>query len=98
MSATITDRKFKSCNNCTNCTKKGKRINCSVAGDGFLGTGLDPNFATICDDFNPIRFPKPPKYIYADYEDGTWAFYWTKREQRSNRPDLKPIKLKVVEA
>lgn len=42
--------------------------------------------------------PKPPEFIYADYADRRWAFYGSLKAQRSNRPDLKPIKLKVVEA
>lgn len=36
--------------------------------------------------------------VWADYDPAAprgskWAFYTTKAEQRSNRPDLKPIKL-----
>lgn len=42
-----------------------------------------------------IRHPKPPKFIWADFADRQWAFYTSRRDQRSNRPDLKPIRLKV---
>ena len=47
------------------------------------------------------KTPKPPKHIWADYDgsypkDSRWTFYGTRAAQRSNRPDLKPIKLKVV--
>lgn len=36
--------------------------------------------------------------LWADYDAAAprgskWAFYTTKAEQRSNRPDLKPLKL-----
>lgn len=41
------------------------------------------------------RQPKPPKFIWADYADRQWAFYRSRRDQRSNRPDLKPVRLKV---
>jgi hypothetical protein len=49
------------------------------------------------------KTPKPPKVIWADYDPtypkvSKWGFYVTKNDQRRNRPDLKPIKLKVVEA
>ena len=41
-----------------------------------------------------------PEYIWADYDQSAersvrWAFYRTKAEQRGNRPDLNPIKLRV---
>lgn len=44
---------------------------------------------------------KTPKHIWADFDphaerDARWAFYRTKKDQRGNRPDLKPIKLQVV--
>lgn len=45
-----------------------------------------------------LKGPNPPEFIYADYADRKWAFYGSLKAQRSNRPDLKPIKLKVVEA
>lgn len=44
------------------------------------------------------RQPKPPEFIWADYADRKWAFYSSKRGQRSNRPDLEPIKFKIVPA
>lgn len=47
------------------------------------------------------RRPKPPAYVWADYDPtmlGTarWAFYNTRADQRANRPDLEPIRLRVV--
>jgi len=47
------------------------------------------------------KSPKLPKRIWADYDptypaSGRWSFYRAKADQRSNRPDLKPICLKVV--
>ena len=44
---------------------------------------------------------KPPKYIWADCDPEAprsvrWAFYNTLADQRGNRPDLKPIKLRIV--
>lgn len=43
---------------------------------------------------------QPPEYIWADYDpyvpkSSRWAFYRSKADQRSNIPDLKPIKLRV---
>lgn len=43
----------------------------------------------------------PPKYIWADCDPAApkpirWAFYRTKSDQRGNRPDLDPIRLRVV--
>jgi hypothetical protein len=43
---------------------------------------------------------KHPKTVWADYDPhqkraDRWAYYTTKAEQRSNRPDLQPIKLSV---
>lgn len=48
-----------------------------------------------------IKRQKPPRYIWADCDPDAprgsrWAFYNTLEDQRSNRPDLKPIKLRVV--
>jgi hypothetical protein len=45
--------------------------------------------------------PRLPKRIWADCDpdqpaSNRWAFYRTKADQRSNRPDLKPIPLRVV--
>lgn len=47
------------------------------------------------------RNPKLPKYIWADCDPDAprsvrWAFYNTLADQRGNRPDLKPIKLRIV--
>ncbi len=47
------------------------------------------------------KTPKPPRHVWADYDPGfppgdRWAFYKSKADQRSNRPELKPIKLVVV--
>lgn len=47
------------------------------------------------------RNPKPPAYIWADCDPDAprsvrWAFYNTLADQRGNRPDLKPIKLRIV--
>jgi hypothetical protein len=47
------------------------------------------------------RNSKPPAYIWADCDPDAprsvrWAFYNTLADQRSNRPDLKPIKLRIV--
>ena len=47
--------------------------------------------------------PKLPKQIWADYDPDyqpnlRWSFYRTKDEQRGNRPDLKPIRLRVRRA
>jgi hypothetical protein len=44
-----------------------------------------------------------PKFIWADYDKSAersvrWSFYRTRAEQRGNRPDLKPIKLRVSPA
>jgi hypothetical protein len=44
---------------------------------------------------------KTPKFIWADFDPhaergARWAFYNTKKEQRGIRPDLKPIKLQVI--
>lgn len=44
---------------------------------------------------------QPPKYIWADYDPHAprsvrWAFYNTLADQMGNRPDLKPIKLRIV--
>lgn len=44
------------------------------------------------------RHPKLPKFIWADYADRQWAFYTFKRDQRSNRPDLKPIRVRIERA
>lgn len=49
------------------------------------------------------KTPKPPKHIWADYnpyypKSCRWTFYQTKADQRHFSPELKPIKLKVVEA
>lgn len=46
----------------------------------------------------PLR---PPRYIWADFDPHAercvrWAFYHTKAEQRDNRPDLQPIKLRIA--
>jgi hypothetical protein len=46
------------------------------------------------------KTPKPPMFIWADYDgkyprNSRWSFYATKADQRSNRPDLKPIKLTI---
>lgn len=43
----------------------------------------------------------PPKYVWADCDpdaprDVRWALYRTLADQRSNRPDLKAIKLRIV--
>lgn len=43
---------------------------------------------------------KTPKHIYADYDPNykggeRWQFYATKAEQRENRPDLKPFKVRL---
>ena len=46
----------------------------------------------------PRRGPKLPTFIYADYADRQWAFYTSKRDQRSNRPDLKPIRVRIERA
>lgn len=42
-----------------------------------------------------------PRIVWADFDPHAarsvrWAFYNTKAEQRDNRPDLRPIKLRVV--
>lgn len=47
--------------------------------------------------------PKLPPFIYADYDPIApravrWSFYNTKSEQRSNRPDLKAIKVRLARA
>lgn len=44
---------------------------------------------------------QPPKYIWADCDPEAprsvrLAFYNTLDDQRGNRPDLKPIKLRIV--
>ena len=55
---------------------------------------------------------KPPKFIWADFDPGRieryksldlphppsvrWKFYNTKAQQRFERPDLRPLKLRVV--
>ena len=42
---------------------------------------------------------KHPKYVWADYDKKSalkWAFYNSKADQQGNRPDLKPIKFKLV--
>ena len=44
--------------------------------------------------------PKLPNIIWADFDPEyppnlRWSFYRSKSEQRSNRPDLEPIKLRV---
>ena len=44
---------------------------------------------------------KPPKYVWADCDPDAprsvrWVFYNTLAEQRGTRPDLKPIKLRIV--
>lgn len=44
------------------------------------------------------RHPEPPKFIWADYADRQWAFYTSKRDQRRNRPDLKPIRVRIERA
>ena len=41
-----------------------------------------------------------PEYIWADCDPSAplsvrWAFYWSKADQRGNRPDLQPIRLRV---
>lgn len=46
---------------------------------------------------------KVPRHIWADYDPHAhrsvrWAYYHTKAEQRENRPDLRPIKLRIVRA
>ena len=47
------------------------------------------------------RLPKRlPRHVWADWDPTApaniaWAFYRTKAEQRSNRPDLRPIRLEV---
>jgi hypothetical protein len=50
-----------------------------------------------------MKTKNPPAFIWADYDPHAnrtvrWAFYNTKADQRSNRPDLKPIKLAVRRA
>lgn len=48
--------------------------------------------------------PKLPPHIWADYDphaghaSARWAFYTSKADQRSNRPDLQPLKIKVTYA
>lgn len=47
------------------------------------------------------KTPKPPKHIWADYDasypkDSRWTFYRAKADQRANRPDLKPIKFRLI--
>ena len=44
---------------------------------------------------------QPPKYIWADCDPHAprsvrWVFYNTLADQMGNRPDLKPIKLRIV--
>lgn len=44
--------------------------------------------------------PSPPKFIWSDYDPmcskgNRWAYYQTWEDQRANRPDLKPIRLRV---
>lgn len=48
----------------------------------------------------PLGSAVLPKYIWADCDPDAprsvrWAFYNTLSDQRGNRPDLQPIKLKV---
>lgn len=47
--------------------------------------------------------PKLPKQIWADFDPSyephlRWSFYRSKADQRGNRPDLKPIRLRVTRA
>lgn len=42
-----------------------------------------------------------PEYVWADFDpdyppSARWCVYRTKADQRSNRPDLKPIRLRVL--
>lgn len=44
---------------------------------------------------------KLPRFIWADFDPHAersvrWVFYRTKAEQRDNRPDLQPIKLRIA--
>lgn len=41
------------------------------------------------------KHPSPPRHVWADYADGKWAFYSSRKEQRSNRPDLHCHKFKL---
>lgn len=46
------------------------------------------------------KLPKPPKFIWADFDPEAakavrWVFYTTRADQRSNRPDLEPIKVRI---
>ncbi len=48
------------------------------------------------------KTPKPPKFIWADYDPSyprelRWQVYTRKQDQRSTRPELKPIKLRVMQ-
>lgn len=43
----------------------------------------------------------PPTHIWADCDlsmpkSVRWAFYYSKADQRMSRPDLEPIKLRIV--
>jgi hypothetical protein len=43
----------------------------------------------------PVTMKKMPRFIWADYADGQWAFYTSRREKESNRPDLRGYKIKI---
>jgi len=49
------------------------------------------------------NLPSLPSHMWADFDPDApgskrWAFYRTKADQRSNRPDLPPIRVRVVHA
>ena len=56
---------------------------------------------TLSDTAMKSAKTKPPKSVWADCDPDAprsvrWVFYNTLAEQRGTRPDLKPIKLRIV--
>lgn len=41
------------------------------------------------------KHPSPPRHVWADHADRKWAFYSSRKDQRSNRPDLHCHKFKL---